>query len=105
MPPASLVTTVPIEYLNYFAAWRRKFRLMSSASANSMLSSSILIVVPLTVELFQAAVDLYAARLDKGYSLRNCISMVAMRRQGLIESPANDQHFDREGFRALFRDS
>ena len=105
MPPASLVTTVPIEYLNYFAAWRRKFRLMASASPNSMLSSSTLIVVPLTVELFQAAVDLYAARLDKGYSLRNCISMVEMRRQGLIESPANDQHFDREGFRALFRDS
>ena len=104
---ASLVTTEPvlIEYLNYFAAWGRELRLMASASANSMLSSSTVIVLPLTSELFRAGVDLYAARLDKGYNLTDCISMVAMRRQGLIESPANDQHFDREGFRALFRDS
>ena len=104
---ASLVTTEPvlIEYLNYFAAWGQELRLMASASANSMLSSSTVIVLPLTSELFRAGVDLYAARLDKGYSLTDCISMVAMRRQGLIESLTNDQHFDQEGFRALFRDS
>ena len=39
---------------------------MASASANSMLSSSTVIVLPLTSELFRAGVDLYAARLDKG---------------------------------------
>ena len=104
---SSLVATepVPIEYLNYFAAWGQEFRLMASASVNSMLSSSTVIVLPLTSERFRAGVDLYAARLDKGYSLTDCISMVAMRQQGLIESLTNDRHFDQEGFRALFRDS
>ena len=60
---ASLVTTEPvlIEYLNYFAAWGQELRLMASASANSMLSSSTVIVLPLTSELFRAGVDLYAA--------------------------------------------
>ena len=104
---ASLVTTEPvlIEYLNYFAAWGPEFRLMASASANSMFSSSSVKVLPLTAELFEAGVDLYAARPDKGYSLTDCTSMVAMRRQGLSQALTNDQHFDQEGFRALFRDS
>ena len=104
---ASLVTTEPvlIEYLNYFAAWGQEFRLMASTSAKSMLSSSTVIVLPLTAELFLAGVELYAARPDKGYSLTDCISMVAMRQQGLIEALTNDRHFDQEGFRALFRDS
>ena len=103
---ASLVTTEPvlIEHLNYFAAWGQEFRLMASASANSMLSSSTVKVLPLTAGLFQAGVDLYAARPDKGYSLTDCISMVAMRQQRLIDALTNDQHFDQEGFRALFRD-
>jgi uncharacterized protein len=85
---ASLVTTEPvlIEYLNYFAAWGQEFRLMASASAKSMLSSSTVIVIPLTAELFQAGVDLYAARPDKGYSLTDCISMVAMRQQASIRT-------------------
>ena len=104
---ASLVTTEPvlIEHLNYFAAWGQEFRLMASASANSMLSSSTVKVLPLTAGLFQAGVDLYTARPDKGYSLTDCISMVAMRQQRLIDALTNDQHFDQEGFRALFRDS
>ncbi len=102
---ASLVTTEPvlIEYLDYSAAWGPEFRLMASASANSMVSSSSVKVLPLTAELFEAGVDLYAARPDKGYSLTDCTSMVAMRRQGLSQALTNDQHFDQGGPGALSR--
>ena len=47
---------------------------------------------------------LYGARPDKGYSLVDCISMEAMRREGLTEVLTNDRHFEQEGFRTLFRD-
>ena len=101
----SFVTTEPIlvEYVNYFAGWGRDFRLMASANASGILSSSILQVLPLTAELFRAGVDLYAARPDKGYSLTDCFSMMTMRQQGLTDVLTNDQHFEQEGFRALFR--
>jgi hypothetical protein len=50
-----------------------------------------------------AGLDLYATRLDKGYSMTDCISMQAMRREGLTDVLTNDRHFEQEGFRALFR--
>ena len=52
---------------------------------------------------FAAGLALYRARVDKGYSLTDCISMQAMRRIGLTEILTNDRHFEQEGFRALFR--
>jgi predicted nucleic acid-binding protein len=47
--------------------------------------------------------DLYEARADKGYSLADCISMQAMRREGLADVLTNDRHFEQVGFRAIFR--
>jgi hypothetical protein len=41
---------------------------------------------------------LYQSRLDKGYSLTDCISMQTMRREGLTEVLTNDRHFEQEGF-------
>jgi predicted nucleic acid-binding protein len=55
-------------------------------------------------ESFLVGLELYSTRLDKGYSLTDCISMQAMRREGLTEALTNDRHFEQEGFRVLFRD-
>jgi len=41
---------------------------------------------------------LYEARLDKEYSLTDCISMAAMRQEGIIEILTRDGHFTQEGF-------
>jgi predicted nucleic acid-binding protein len=62
-------------------------------------------VIPQSHESFLAGLDLYRARPDKGYSLTDCVSMQAMRREGLRDALTNDRHFEQEGFRALFRDS
>jgi predicted nucleic acid-binding protein len=62
-------------------------------------------VIPQSHESFLSGFDLYAARPDKGYSLTDCISMQAMRREGLTDALANDRHFQQEGFRALLRNS
>jgi predicted nucleic acid-binding protein len=54
-------------------------------------------------ESFQAGWALYVARPDKGYSMTDCISMAAMRREGIVHALTNDAHFEQEGFRAVFR--
>ena len=54
-------------------------------------------------ETFLDGLELYRSRLDKGYSLTDCISMRIMRREGLTEILTGDRHFEQEGFRALFR--
>jgi len=48
--------------------------------------------------LFLRALDLYARRLDKEYSLVDCMSMVSMRDLGLTHVLTNDHHFRQEGF-------
>ena len=58
-------------------------------------------VVHVGRELFSQSVDLYAARLDKEYSLVDCMSMVLMKERGITHVLTNDHHFRQEGFVVL----
>jgi predicted nucleic acid-binding protein len=49
-------------------------------------------------ELFSGALDFYAHRLDKAYSLVDCMSMVLMNQQKITHVLTNDHHFRQEGF-------
>ena len=51
--------------------------------------------------LFEQGCDLYAKRLDKDWSLTDCISFVVMEDEGLAEALTGDRHFERAGFKAL----
>jgi predicted nucleic acid-binding protein len=93
------------EYLNYFAPWGSNFRRKASLNVQNVLTSRTVQVVPQTSATFSMGLGLYNARLDKGYSLTDCISMETMRRKGITGVLTNDIHFEREGFRALFRQS
>jgi len=55
-------------------------------------------VIPADRPLFLAALDRYAARPDKEYSLVDCMSMVVMRDLGITHALTNDHHFEQEGF-------
>src|SRR6266851_7667037 len=46
---------------------------------------------------------LHAQRLDKEWSLTDCISFVVMERRGISRALAHDQHFEQAGFEALLR--
>ena len=46
--------------------------------------------------------ELYANRLDKGYSLTDCVSMVVMKQMGIYEILTHDKHFAQEGLTILF---
>ncbi len=95
--------SVLTEYLNYFAAWGPHFRNEASVNVQAMLLNQLVTVDPHTAETFMSGLELYRQRLDKGYSLTDCISMQTMRRERITEALTNDRHFEQEGFRALFR--
>ena len=104
---SSIVTTdeVLVEYLTFFAAAPETLRRQVAASVQRILGSPAIRVVPQSRGSFLSGLELYIRRPDKGYSLVDCISMLTMRREGLIEVLTNDRHFEQEGFQALFRTS
>lgn len=92
------------EVLAFFAAdsWLRQ---SAVETVREILSAPAVHVIPQSHDSFLSGFELYAARPDKGYSLTDCISMQAMRREGLTDVLTNDRHFQQEGFRALLRNS
>jgi len=101
-----IVTTdeVLTEYLTFFSDAPEPLRREAAESVEGILASSVIRVIPQSRGSFLAGLQLFRARPDKGYSLVDCISMQAMRNQGLTHVLTNDRHFEQEGFRALFRD-
>jgi predicted nucleic acid-binding protein len=47
------------------------------------------------------ALYLYSLRVDKAYSLVDCMSMVVMQDRGITHVLTNDHHFRQEGFTVL----
>lgn len=105
LAPDSIVTTdeVLAEFLTLFAGTGPHLRDRVSRLVVSMMDGSEVRVIPQSRASFREGLSLYRNRIDKGYSIADCISMQTMRREGLTEVLTNDRHFEQEGFRALFR--
>lgn len=59
-------------------------------------------VVPADHALFLAGCDLYSGRLDKSWTLTDCISFVVMKNEQVLEALTGDRHFEQAGFIPLF---
>ena len=79
-------------------SWRRQ----AVRTARDLLTDPAVEVVPQDRAGFLDALDLYGRRLDKGYSLVDCRSMLVMSSRGIAEVLTNDHHFTQEGFTILF---
>jgi uncharacterized protein len=99
-----LVTTEEVlsEVLTWFAGTGPAGRAHAAATVRDILADLLIDVLPQTSGDFMAALTLYEARPDKGYSLTDCRSMTALRALGLSEVLTNDHHFTQEGFTVLF---
>jgi predicted nucleic acid-binding protein len=99
---APLYTTdeVLIEFLAFYSA--TDLRTRAAPFVQRILSAEGTTVIPQTRAGFLDALALYQARPDKHYSLTDCVSMQAMRREGLTDVLTNDHHFTQEGFHILF---
>jgi predicted nucleic acid-binding protein len=90
------------EFLTFCSEGSPHTRRQAARFARNILADSRVTVIPQTHASFLDGLALYESRLDKHYSLTDCISMHVMRREGLTEVLSNDRHFEQEGFRILF---
>jgi predicted nucleic acid-binding protein len=96
------VDEVLAEYLTFYSASRAHVREDAVQTVHDILRDPHITVMPQSHVSFLDALAFYAARLDKQYSLTDCVSMQAMRREGLTDVLTNDHHFTQEGFHILF---
>jgi uncharacterized protein len=99
-----LATTeeVLVEFLNWFAGRGADARRQAATLARALLTHSTVTVLPQTHDGFLSALDLYEGRLDKEYSMTDCVSMQTMRARNLTDVLTHDRHFSQEGFHVLF---
>jgi predicted nucleic acid-binding protein len=90
------------EFLNALAGAGPAGRAYAAATVHDIRNDPDVDVLPQTRTDFDAAPALYEGRPDKGYSLTDCRSMVALRALGVTEVLTNDRHFTQEGFTILF---
>ncbi len=98
-----LVTTEDIltEFLNFYSEHGEFMRLKVAAFVREILLDVRVKIIPRNETTFLNALELYESRLDKGYSLTDCISMNVCRNLGITEILTHDRHFEQEGFTIL----
>lgn len=99
----SIITTdeILIETLNYFAESGEYFRGIVTREIEKILLNQNVELAEATHENFLEGFEFYRNRLDKGYSLTDCISMNAMHEHNISDVLTHDHHFEQEGFRLL----
>lgn len=100
---AKLVTTEEVlsEVLTALAGGGPTLRRAAAAMIRAILSSPHVRVVPQSGESFLAGLAYYESRLDKSYSMADCVSMQVMRSQQIEAVLTNDHHFAQDGFTIL----
>ncbi|HAC64540.1 MAG TPA: nucleic acid-binding protein [Cyanothece sp. UBA12306] len=98
-----IVTTdeVLIEVLNFLSAIV-PLRRHTVQFVDDIMKNTHIQVIPQNRESFLGGFNLYRRRLDKEYSLTDCISMTVMQRLKINEVLTHDNHFKQEGFMILF---
>ena len=103
-PHLNLVVTDGVidEVFAYFSKQGSLMRSKVICLYRGILSDQSIQIVSYNPELRRSGIELYQKRLDKGYSLTDCISMVVMEKMDITEVLTNDQHFAQEGFKLTF---
>jgi predicted nucleic acid-binding protein len=96
-----LVTTEAVlwEWLNLCAS--QETRGPAALSYRDCQSDERIEVIPWRTRWTSAAFALYEQRLDKEWSLTDCLSFEIMRTRRMTEALTADHHFTQAGFRAL----
>ncbi len=96
----TLVTTQEVldEFLTHYSGHGPTMRNYAARTVEKALANPQVRVRPQSDQSFRDGVAFYKARLDKAYSLTDCVSMLAMRHEGITEALTADDHFTQEGF-------
>lgn len=99
----SIVTSdeVLTETLNYFAESGEFLRERAVKDVQAILLNQNVEIISCQHDKVLEAIEFYGKRLDKGYSLTDCISMLTMQSLNVQEILTHDNHFEQEGFKIL----
>lgn len=104
--PVHIVTSemVLTEVLNDFSKRGDYLRQVATELIDRINKNPNITVISQTSQQFQQGLELYKNRLDKNWSLTDCVSFKIMEQMGIYEALAYDKHFEQAGFKALLRD-
>lgn len=99
-----IITTdeILVELLNFFSNFHPMVKQGIAQRVNALFPNQMTQVIPQSRTTFQSGLELYEQRIDKGYSLTDCISMQTMKALEIQEILTHDRHFTQEGFIILF---
>ena len=99
-----VVTTqwVLTEVANYFASSAK--RAIAGQFLQRLNADARFSIAPAEANDFREGLVLYNQRLDKEWSLTDCLSILAMRRQQITQALTADHHFEQAGFTALLKE-
>ena len=100
-----LITTDEIltEFLTAISRGGPVIREQAVAAVQAMLRDGIIRVIPQTRPSFLDGLNRFHRRLDKNYSLQDCIAMNIMEAEGITEVLTSDHNFEQEGFTILMK--
>jgi uncharacterized protein len=100
-----IVTTdeVLTEVLTFYSEAGTRMRQRTIAFVDNILNHATIQVVQQTRQSFLSGLELYRDRLDKSYSLTDCVSTKTIRELAITEVLTHDHHFVQEGFVILFQ--
>ena len=68
-----------------------------------LAKNAAVVIEPSSSALFDQGIEMYRQRLDKEWSLTDCISFVVMEQRNVREALTGDHHFEQAGFTALLK--
>ncbi len=96
-----MVTTREVMFEVANALSKARHRAGAVAALRAFESDPLIEIIDLTPELYRLAFDLFQQRMDKEWSLTDCLSFAIMQQRGLTEALTSDEHFKQAGFDAL----
>ncbi len=91
------------EVLNDFSKRGNFFRQAAIELIENIYKHPNVTVVKQTSSQFQEGLLLYKQRVDKQWSLTDCVSFKRMEEYNILEALTYDKHFEQAGFIALLR--
>jgi predicted nucleic acid-binding protein len=98
-PPFVSTEAVLIEIGNSLSGLRR--RTIAVATLTNLRPVTNVQIIPVDANSFERALDLFASRSDKEWSVTGCLSFVIMQEHGLTQVLTTDRHFEQAGFQNL----
>ena len=91
------------EYLTSLSGAGPYLRAAAARAVRDIVADPNVRVLPQSRESFDGGLRRYEVRLDKGYSLQDCVSMNVMEVEGITEILTSDHNFEQEGFTILMK--